>query len=163
MVLTEKVAGAGLSEEQCAEFKEAFAIFDKDGDGTITIKELQRGLEKQGCAAGAEEISGLLSTMDVDGDGVLDYEEFLAATLSAFKMNSANNLQRAFAYFDKDESGYITADELKLVIEELELGGDMDVNEFLRAVDTDGDHKIDYDEFLAMMNGNHPGPGGKNA
>jgi calcium-dependent protein kinase len=101
--------------------------------------------------------------MDVDGDGVLDYEEFLAATLSAFKMNSANNLQRAFAYFDKDESGYITADELKLVIEELELGGDMDVNEFLRAVDTDGDHKIDYDEFLAMMNGNHPGPGGKSA
>lgn len=40
IVLTEKVAGAGLSEEQCAEFKEAFAIFDKDGDGTITIKEL---------------------------------------------------------------------------------------------------------------------------
>ena len=39
----------------------------------------------------------------------------------------------------------------------------MGVNEFLRAVDTDGDHKIDYDEFLAMMNGNHPGPGRKNA
>jgi calcium-dependent protein kinase len=152
-----------LTASEIAGMKQMFASFDKDGSGTITIKELQRGLEKQGCAAGAEEIAGLLSTMDVDGDGVLDYEEFLAATLSAFKMNSANNLQRAFAYFDKDESGYITADELKLVIEELELGGDMDVNEFLRAVDTDGDHKIDYDEFLAMMNGNHPGPGGKSA
>lgn len=29
-----------LSEEQIAEFKEAFSLFDKDGDGTITTKEL---------------------------------------------------------------------------------------------------------------------------
>ena len=32
-----------LTEEQIAEFKEAFSLFDKDGDGTITTKEL--GLE----------------------------------------------------------------------------------------------------------------------
>ena len=29
-----------LSEEQIAEFKEAFSLFDRDGDGTITTKEL---------------------------------------------------------------------------------------------------------------------------
>ena len=29
-----------LTEEQTAEFREAFALFDKDGDGTITTKEL---------------------------------------------------------------------------------------------------------------------------
>lgn len=29
-----------LTEEQIAEFKEAFQIFDKDGDGLITTKEL---------------------------------------------------------------------------------------------------------------------------
>ena len=36
-----------LTEEQISEFKEAFALFDKDGDGTITGKELScvmRGL-----------------------------------------------------------------------------------------------------------------------
>ena len=27
-----------LTEEQIAEFKEAFVLFDKDGDGTITTK-----------------------------------------------------------------------------------------------------------------------------
>ena len=29
-----------MTEEQIAEFKEAFSLFDKDGDGTITTKEL---------------------------------------------------------------------------------------------------------------------------
>ena len=29
-----------LTEDQIAEFKEAFSLFDKDGDGTITTKEL---------------------------------------------------------------------------------------------------------------------------
>lgn len=29
-----------LTEEQIAEFKEAFSLFDKDGDGSITTKEL---------------------------------------------------------------------------------------------------------------------------
>ena len=32
--------GDQLTEEQIAEFKEAFSLFDKDGDGTITTKEL---------------------------------------------------------------------------------------------------------------------------
>jgi len=31
-----------LSEEQIAEIKEQFAQFDKDGDGTITLKELSK-------------------------------------------------------------------------------------------------------------------------
>jgi len=32
------MSGEQLSEEQIAEFKEAFSLFDKDGDGTITTK-----------------------------------------------------------------------------------------------------------------------------
>ena len=32
--------GDSLTDEQIAEFKEAFSLFDKDGDGTITTKEL---------------------------------------------------------------------------------------------------------------------------
>ena len=37
---TGSFGAANLTEEQIAEFKEAFSLFDKDGDGTITTKEL---------------------------------------------------------------------------------------------------------------------------
>ncbi len=33
-----------LAEEQIEEFRTAFSVFDKDGDGSITIKELGKGL-----------------------------------------------------------------------------------------------------------------------
>ena len=38
--LTHTNMAEALTEEQISEFKEAFALFDKDGDGTITTKEL---------------------------------------------------------------------------------------------------------------------------
>jgi len=37
-----------LSDEQVAEFREAFLLFDKDGDGTITTKELSTVMRSLG-------------------------------------------------------------------------------------------------------------------
>ena len=93
----------------------------------------------------------LLKSMDVDGSGEVDYEEFLAATLAVNKLKNESNLERAFAYFDKDDSGFITVDELMSVVKEFKLGDQMDVKQILSDADRDGDGKIDYDEFLAMM------------
>ena len=140
-----------LTKEEITGLKEMFTMFDTDKSGTITIGELQKGLASKGATATSTEITELMKSMDMDGSGELDYEEFIAATLSVSKLRSEDNIQRAFAYFDKDDSGYITVDELKTVMQDFNLGADMDVNEFLREVDKDNDGRVDYDEFLAMM------------
>ena len=38
------VANTGLSREEILEFKDAFLVYDKDGDGTMSLKELGEGL-----------------------------------------------------------------------------------------------------------------------
>lgn len=60
----------------------------------------------------------LLIQADVDNSGTIDYGEFIAATLNMNKIEKEDHLFRAFSYFDKDGSGYITLDELQKACEE---------------------------------------------
>uniref|UniRef100_A0A7N8YN03 Calmodulin 1a n=1 Tax=Mastacembelus armatus TaxID=205130 RepID=A0A7N8YN03_9TELE len=67
------------------EFKEAFSLFDKDGDGTITTKELgtvMRSLGQNPTEAELqdminEEVDEMIREADIDGDGQVNYEEFV--------------------------------------------------------------------------------------
>uniref|UniRef100_A0A9J7ZEF1 Calmodulin 2b, (phosphorylase kinase, delta) n=1 Tax=Cyprinus carpio carpio TaxID=630221 RepID=A0A9J7ZEF1_CYPCA len=70
-----------LTEEQIAEFKEAFSLFDKDGDGTITTKELgtvMRSLGQNPTEAELQdminEVDEMIREADIDGDGQVNYE-----------------------------------------------------------------------------------------
>ena len=88
MVLTEKVAGAGLSEEQCAEFKEAFAIFDKDGDGSVSVDELMTIMTMLGERLTREEVETMIRDADKDEDGELNFEEFKSIWLNSVALNT---------------------------------------------------------------------------
>ena len=58
-----------LTDEQTAEFKEAFALFDKDGDGTISTKELGMVMNSLGQKPTPQELDNMISEVDIDGNG----------------------------------------------------------------------------------------------
>uniref|UniRef100_A0A8C7B385 EF-hand domain-containing protein n=1 Tax=Neovison vison TaxID=452646 RepID=A0A8C7B385_NEOVI len=58
-----------LTEEQIAEFKEAFSLFDKDGDGTITTKELGTVMRSLGQNPTEAELQDMINEVDADGEG----------------------------------------------------------------------------------------------
>jgi len=58
----------------------AFRIFDKDGDGRITQEELNAALhddDVQGVAGGAKAVAELMKEIDGNGDGAIDFQEFM--------------------------------------------------------------------------------------
>jgi len=71
-----------LTEEQIAEFKEAFSLFDKDGDGTITTKELGTVMRSLGQNPTEAELQDMINEVDADGNGTIDFPEF--CTLMCF-------------------------------------------------------------------------------
>merc|ERR1719228_2610510 len=67
-----------LTQEQIHAFQEAFAIFDKDGGGTIDAAELQKTLEECDIFVDGNDLVEILMTIDHDGNGEVDFEEFLS-------------------------------------------------------------------------------------
>ncbi len=63
-----------LSAEQIYELKEAFTHFDKDGDGTITTKQLEEVLEAVGRKPEGALLQTINNTMDTDGHGTINFK-----------------------------------------------------------------------------------------
>ncbi|XP_065047360.1 calcium-dependent protein kinase 10-like [Musa acuminata AAA Group] len=145
-----RVIASNLSEDEIAGLKEMFKMIDTDNSGQITFEELKVGLERVGAKLKESEIYALMQAADVDNSGTIDYDEFIAATLHLNKIEKEDHLFAAFQYFDKDGSGYITADELQQACEEFGMG-DVRLEEMIREADQDNDGRIDYNEFVAMM------------
>lgn len=51
-----------------SEFKEAFSLFDKDGDGTITTKELGTVMRSLGQNPTEAELQDMINEVDADGE-----------------------------------------------------------------------------------------------
>ena len=142
-----------LTEEQIAEFKEAFQIFDKDGDGDITTKELSTVMKSLGQNPSEEELKEIIFEIDKDGDGKVDFKEFLCLMAKKMKeTKTEEDLIEAFKVFDRDGNGLISSHELRFVM--LSSGESLsgeEIDETIREADTDCDGYINYEEFVKMM------------
>merc|ERR1719231_1654195 len=151
--LSRRLLADQLTEEQIAEFKEAFSLFDKNGDGTITTQELGTVMRSLGQNPTEAELQDMINEVDADGNGTIEFPEFL--TLMARKMEDTDTeeeILEAFEVFDKDGNGYISAAELRHVMTNLgEKLTDEEVDEMIREADVDGDGQINYEEFVKMM------------
>ncbi|XP_078659449.1 calmodulin-alpha-like isoform X2 [Branchiostoma floridae x Branchiostoma belcheri] len=143
-----------LTEEQIAEFREAFNLFDKDGGGDISVKELGSVMRSLGQNPTEQELQDMVRSVDQDGNGTIDFNEFLQMMQKAMKsdVDSEAELKEAFRVFDKDGNGFISSEELRHVMTNLgEKLTDEEVEEMIDAADINGDGQIDYEEFAIMV------------
>ncbi|KAK6170336.1 hypothetical protein SNE40_018750 [Patella caerulea] len=142
-----------MTEEQISQLKETFAAFDENGDGAITTSELGKVLKSIGQNPTEAELKDMINEVDADGNGTVDFSEFV--TMMARKMNdrdTEDELFTAFCLFDEDKDGYISIDEMRLVMKKLgENLTDEEAHDMIRLADLDGDGKVNYSEFVKMM------------
>ena len=142
-----------LSEEKITEFKAAFELFDKDRDGAINNKELGTVMRNLGQNPSEEELKQMIKEIDLDGNGVIDFNEFLYLMVKKMNGNDTEEeLLEAFKVFDRDGNGYVTSHELRSVMTSLcENTSPEEVEEMIKEADIDGDGQVDYQEFVKMM------------
>lgn len=71
-----------MSHKGADEMREAFKVFDMDGNGTIDEKELRVTMKKLGEKLSDEDIRAMIRAADKNGDGKIDYEEFIKMMLA---------------------------------------------------------------------------------
>ena len=140
------MAPAELTVEQAAEYREAFALYDANNDGTITVRELGQAMRQLGQDPTDEELADMINEVDADGNGTLDFDEF--CNLMARNIKEGNpeaELKEKFKLFDIDGNGLIDRDELKSVMQQLgEKLSEDDIDEMITDADKNGDGMIDY-------------------
>ncbi|KAF8859290.1 BC4, calmodulin [Acephala macrosclerotiorum] len=141
-------------KEQVEEFKRVFALFDKNGDGNITSSELGAVMRSLGQNPSDAELQDIVNEGDTDADGAMDFPEFLSMMARKSKsLDTESELKAAFAVFDKDNDGVISAAELRDVMASIgENLTDAEVDEVMKEVDQDGNGSIDFEEFLQVLN-----------
>jgi centrin-1 len=144
---------SGPSDEPTREIRDAFNLFDIDGDGHIDHTDLKLTLNSMGFEFTKPEIARMIAEVDPNGTGVIDFEHF--AELIHSKMGEReqiSDLKSAFDMIDDDQTGHISFKNLKSLTKELgETLGDQELRDMLREADTDNDGELSYDEFVALI------------
>ncbi|KAL7126899.1 hypothetical protein ABFS83_14G217400 [Erythranthe nasuta] len=147
-----RVVAEHLSVEEVAGIKEAFDTMDTGKRGKLNLEEFKIGLHKLGHQIPEPDVQILMEAADVDGDGALNYGEFVAVSVHLRKMANDEHLHKAFAFFDRNESGYIEIDELRDALsDEDDANSEEVIIAIMHDVDTDKDGRISYEEFASMM------------
>ena len=145
-----------LADEQLAKIKEAFSLFDKDGDGIITVKDLGTVMQSLGEHLTEAELQDLIDKVDGHGNGVVDFSDF--RTMMAQKMQDADSeeeIRQAFRVFDRNGNGFISPDEFRYVMTSLgEKLTEEEFDQMFTDADLNGDGQINYEEFVTMMTSN---------
>ena len=136
-----------------------FLALDLDGDGDISVKELEVLLRslKTKLKMSEKDIKKTISDFDKNGDGTVDAQEFLDTIKGGSQRDAIHKaliqrsgIRKNFSKYDRDGNGYITRDEFRKVVEDkyqTKLTSKQ-VDELMIAADRNKDGKIDYDEFL---------------
>lgn len=139
-----------------SQVRRVFELFDRNGDGRITKKELSDSLENLGIFIAEKDLTQMIEKIDVNGDGFVDIEEFKALYESTMteEKDEDDEVKEAFNVFDQNGDGFITVDELKSVLGSLGMRHGKtveDCKKMIMKVDEDGDGKVDLNEFKQMM------------
>ncbi len=141
-----------IKDDDTKELCEIFQGIDKNSDGVLTMKEIKEGFtiltKNKNMSITEDELKTLFNEIDLDKNGLVNYNEFLTATLDYKNTVKREQIYEAFRNFDSDKSGKLSFKEITEVIQP-QTSDDVDyLQDLVKQFDKNEDGEIDFEEFL---------------
>ncbi|KAM3228701.1 hypothetical protein ACQJBY_059984 [Aegilops geniculata] len=151
--------------------RRVFDLFDRNGDGEITLDEMAAALDTLGLGADRASLEATVGAYIPAGAAGLGFEDFeglhrvlgdaLFGPITEEEPGKEGegedeDMKEAFRVFDENGDGFISAAELQAVLKKLGLAEARNlaaVQEMICNVDRDRDGQVDFGEFKCMMQG----------
>ncbi len=143
-----------LSSEEIDEFKVVFENFERECNGLINKNEIKAVLSSLNHSPTDLDLDNMIQNVDKDGNGKLDFEQFLLFMTRKLQSDYKNvdDLNEAFQIFDIDCSGMIDAVEFKKSL--LETGQKLrpeECEKFFESVNVYENGKFSYKQITEML------------
>lgn len=140
-----------VSPDEINDIRNIYKLFDKNNDGFLTIDELLDGFYKMGIIINEEEVMNIASSLDPNGTGVIEYEDFISLFVDKSKVLEENNLKAAFELFDLDDNKAISIEEIKKIFKINNKFDEKLTEDIINQLDLKSQHEITYEEFKELM------------
>ena len=139
-------------EELIAEFKEAFDMFDRDGEGTIGRSEFTAMMKTLGLELSDGELETLWDKVDMDKSGEIEFDEMLdTLRKNLAPLTREEQVADAYEAFDTETRGFVRGSDVATVMRSLgETISDREADELLRAANADRG-RMNKKEFIALL------------
>lgn len=139
-----------------AEYREAFDLFDRNGDGVISIQELKTLLESLGQSPTDVEVQHIMQRLDKDQSGDVQFEAFYELMMEKHeqyeKMTLKDELMEIFREFDRNDDGLISISELRQVMNSVgEPLSDEELAAMIQVADTTQSGTVNFEQFKAIV------------
>eukprot|EP00092_Neocalanus_flemingeri_P015728 GFUD01017026.1.p1 GENE.GFUD01017026.1~~GFUD01017026.1.p1 ORF type:complete len:166 (-),score=59.46 GFUD01017026.1:227-724(-) len=138
------------------EAMKTFLVFESGDSGDLSFNEFQQAVDEMGMDLEAKKVQNLFRQVDTDGNGKVDFEEFLKLMKhkqkkTATKESEDPNMQ-IFQMFDKDGSGSLSSQEWLEVMNLMGLKTTKEeAAQLFSSVDKNGDGRIGLQEFISYI------------
>ncbi|RMX52883.1 hypothetical protein pdam_00016258 [Pocillopora damicornis] len=140
-----------LTREQIGEYREAFKCFDLNENGTLSTKELKYAMRMLGSNPTDSQVQELVNEKDFDGDGTINFEEFVNMIEDQNSAEDEDNLFTIFSVFDPEHNGFVEGKNIKKSLLCLDDVPVEELDEIIQKAGITDDRKLTMEEFSTLL------------
>jgi Ca2+-binding EF-hand superfamily protein len=138
-------------KEEINRLKKIFYKIDLNLDGKLTKDELFVAFKEAGMEMKNSQLNKVIESIDFDGNGSIEYEEFIRVTLPKERLFTEKNLKIAFDMFDLNKSGTISFNEFKEILGIKKIRDQKVYKELLEEIPIKENEEMTFEQFKKLF------------